>query len=51
MDMPIAVPAAVAEDPVPQSEVEVLRAQLDEVKRRLAELEAAKTRKSVQHNE
>lgn len=41
MDMPAA--AAEAERHLPQEEVESLRSQLDEVKQRLAEIEAVKT--------
>jgi hypothetical protein len=47
IDMPTAAPAAEAkvevEKQFPQDEVETLRSQLDEVKKRLAELEDAKT--------
>ena len=45
MDMPTVVPMVEAEDQVPQNEVEALRAQLDGVEKRLAELETAKTQK------
>jgi len=43
MDTPTAAPTVEAERHSPQDEVESLRSQLDEVKRRLAELETAKT--------
>jgi len=43
MDMPTAAPTAEAERHSPQDEVESLRSQLDELKKRLAELETAKT--------
>ena len=43
MDMPTVAPTAEAERQFPQDEVESLRSQLDEVKKRLAELETAKT--------
>ena len=43
MDIPTAAPMAEAERHSPQDEVESLRSQLDEVKKRLAELETAKT--------
>ena len=42
MNMPAAAPPAEAERHLPQDEVESLRSQLDEVKQRLAEIEAAK---------
>jgi hypothetical protein len=43
MDMPTAAPTAEAEGRSPQDEIETLRSQLDELKKRLAELETAKT--------
>ena len=51
MDMPTAAPWTEAERPFPQDEVGSLRSQLDEVKKRLAELETAKTRERVQPDE
>lgn len=42
MDMATAAPTAQAEGGLPQDEVESLRSQLDDVKKRLADLEAAK---------
>jgi hypothetical protein len=43
MDMATVARTAQAEGDLPQNEVESLKSQLDEVKKRLAELEAAKT--------
>jgi hypothetical protein len=43
VDTPKASPAADAQRHIPQEEVDLLRSQLDEMTKRLAELETAKT--------